>query len=112
MLHTAILHLVVSLCGLSEERIEMPNGLVLIAGGTGGVGRELAAHYHQRGKPVIITGRDGDRRMPSRPRSGQGSASSASTSASTSVSRTPSPLAGMPVRGIRLVTFVVSGGSA
>jgi NAD(P)-dependent dehydrogenase (short-subunit alcohol dehydrogenase family) len=31
---------------------------VLIVGGTGGIGRELAAHYIDRGREVIITGRD------------------------------------------------------
>jgi NAD(P)-dependent dehydrogenase (short-subunit alcohol dehydrogenase family) len=30
----------------------------LIVGGTGGIGRELAAHYIDRGRQVIITGRD------------------------------------------------------
>src|SRR5688572_14674560 len=36
----------------------MADGSVLIVGGTGGLGRELAAHYHERGHPVIVTGRE------------------------------------------------------
>lgn len=36
----------------------MSDGVVLIVGGTAGIGRELAAHYRARGAPVIITGRD------------------------------------------------------
>ena len=36
----------------------MADGTVLIVGGTGGIGRELAAHYLDRGREVIITGRD------------------------------------------------------
>ncbi len=36
----------------------MADGTVLIVGGTGGIGRELAAHYVDRGREVIITGRD------------------------------------------------------
>lgn len=39
----------------------MPDGSVLIVGGTGGLGRELGAHYRERGRPVIITGRDAER---------------------------------------------------
>lgn len=34
---------------------------VLIVGGTGGLGREVARHYQQRGANVIITGRDHER---------------------------------------------------
>jgi NAD(P)-dependent dehydrogenase (short-subunit alcohol dehydrogenase family) len=36
----------------------MAEGSVLIVGGTGGLGREVARHYQSRGAPVIITGRD------------------------------------------------------
>lgn len=39
----------------------MPDGLVLIVGGTAGLGREVAAHYAERGDRVIVTGRDADR---------------------------------------------------
>jgi len=39
----------------------MPDGLVLIVGGTAGLGREVAAHYAERGGRVIVTGRDPDR---------------------------------------------------
>jgi NAD(P)-dependent dehydrogenase (short-subunit alcohol dehydrogenase family) len=39
----------------------MPDGLVLIVGGTAGLGREVAAHYAERGGRVIVTGRDADR---------------------------------------------------
>jgi NAD(P)-dependent dehydrogenase (short-subunit alcohol dehydrogenase family) len=34
------------------------SGAVVIIGGTGGIGRELAAHYATRGRSVVITGRD------------------------------------------------------
>ena len=37
------------------------NGTVLVIGGTGGIGREVARHYHERGDDVIITGRDLER---------------------------------------------------
>ena len=37
------------------------NGSVLVIGGTGGIGREVARHYHERGDDVIITGRDLER---------------------------------------------------
>ena len=37
------------------------DGTVLVVGGTGGLGREVARHYHAAGAGVIITGRDGDR---------------------------------------------------
>lgn len=36
----------------------MAEGSVLIVGGSGGLGREVARHYQSRGAPVIITGRD------------------------------------------------------
>lgn len=36
----------------------MTDGAVLIVGGTGGLGREVARHYSEKGNPVIITGRD------------------------------------------------------
>jgi NAD(P)-dependent dehydrogenase (short-subunit alcohol dehydrogenase family) len=39
----------------------MGDGSVLIVGGTGGIGREIAAHYHRGGHDVTITGRDPDR---------------------------------------------------
>lgn len=39
----------------------MTEGSVVIVGGTGGMGREIAAHYREQGSPVVITGRDPDR---------------------------------------------------
>ncbi len=36
----------------------MADGSVLIVGGTGGLGREIARHYQEQGSSVIITGRD------------------------------------------------------
>lgn len=39
----------------------MPEGSVLIVGGTGGLGREIARHFHGRGDQVVITGRDPER---------------------------------------------------
>jgi NAD(P)-dependent dehydrogenase (short-subunit alcohol dehydrogenase family) len=39
----------------------MAEGSVLIVGGTGGLGREIARHYHDRGEQVIVTGRDSER---------------------------------------------------
>jgi NAD(P)-dependent dehydrogenase (short-subunit alcohol dehydrogenase family) len=36
-------------------------GSVLIVGGTGGIGREVARHYHEQGHEVTITGRDPER---------------------------------------------------
>lgn len=39
----------------------MSDETVLIVGGTGGLGRALAAHYQQRGAPVVITGSDPER---------------------------------------------------
>jgi uncharacterized protein YbjT (DUF2867 family) len=37
------------------------DGTVLIVGGTGGIGREVARHYQEQGSPVLITGRDPER---------------------------------------------------
>jgi NAD(P)-dependent dehydrogenase (short-subunit alcohol dehydrogenase family) len=45
----------------SEEQSAMPDGSVLIVGGTGGLGREVAAEYHRRGAQVIVSGRDAGR---------------------------------------------------
>lgn len=39
----------------------MTDEAVLVVGGTAGLGREVAAHYHRRGEQVIVTGRDPDR---------------------------------------------------
>lgn len=39
----------------------MTTGSVVVAGGTGGIGREIARHYQSTGTPVIITGRDPQR---------------------------------------------------
>lgn len=39
----------------------MADGSVLIVGGTGGIGREVARHYADQGNDVIITGRDASR---------------------------------------------------
>lgn len=39
----------------------MPDGSVVVVGGTGGIGREIARHYHDQGRDVVISGRDGDR---------------------------------------------------
>lgn len=39
----------------------MANGSVVIVGGTGGIGQAVARHYLERGKPVVITGRDEER---------------------------------------------------
>lgn len=36
----------------------MGDGAVLIVGGTGGLGRELATHYAEQDREVVITGRD------------------------------------------------------
>lgn len=36
----------------------MSDGSVLIVGGTGGLGREIASHYQSQGARVVITGRD------------------------------------------------------
>jgi NAD(P)-dependent dehydrogenase (short-subunit alcohol dehydrogenase family) len=39
----------------------MAGGTVLVVGGTGGIGREVARHYHEQGHDVTITGRDLER---------------------------------------------------
>lgn len=39
----------------------MTDGVVLVVGGTAGLGRELAAHYVGRGADVIVTGRSAER---------------------------------------------------
>lgn len=39
----------------------MPDGSIVIVGGTGGIGREIARHYADAGRDVVITGRDSDR---------------------------------------------------
>ncbi len=39
----------------------MAEGLVVVVGGTAGLGRQVAAHYQGQGRPVIVTGRDADR---------------------------------------------------
>lgn len=39
----------------------MANGTVVVVGGTGGIGREIARHYLNSGHDVVITGRDADR---------------------------------------------------
>jgi NAD(P)-dependent dehydrogenase (short-subunit alcohol dehydrogenase family) len=36
----------------------MADGAVVIIGGTGGMGRELAIHYLEKGRNVVVTGRD------------------------------------------------------
>ena len=39
----------------------MAEGTVLVVGGTGGIGREVARHYAAAGREVVITGRDDER---------------------------------------------------
>lgn len=39
----------------------MVDGTILIVGGTGGLGREVARHYQEKGASVIITGRDAEK---------------------------------------------------
>lgn len=39
----------------------MADGSVLVVGGTGGLGREIARHYRDKGSSVVITGRDPQR---------------------------------------------------
>lgn len=36
----------------------MADGTVIVVGGTGGIGREVARHYIDAGSPVVVTGRD------------------------------------------------------
>jgi NAD(P)-dependent dehydrogenase (short-subunit alcohol dehydrogenase family) len=36
----------------------MADGTVIVVGGTGGIGREIARHYVAAGSPVVVTGRD------------------------------------------------------
>jgi NAD(P)-dependent dehydrogenase (short-subunit alcohol dehydrogenase family) len=39
----------------------MGNGSVVVVGGTGGIGKQLAGHYAASGEAVVITGRDQER---------------------------------------------------
>ncbi|HEX9864890.1 MAG TPA: SDR family oxidoreductase [Acidimicrobiia bacterium] len=39
----------------------MADGAVVIIGGTGGMGRELAVHYLEKGRNVVVTGRDAEK---------------------------------------------------
>ena len=39
----------------------MADGAVVIIGGTGGMGRELAIHYLEKGRNVVVTGRDAEK---------------------------------------------------
>ncbi|HZD22239.1 MAG TPA: SDR family oxidoreductase [Acidimicrobiia bacterium] len=39
----------------------MSDGVVLVVGGTSGIGHEVARHYAEAGQEVIITGRDSER---------------------------------------------------
>ena len=39
----------------------MAEGTILVVGGTGGIGTEVARHYAEAGNDVVITGRDLDR---------------------------------------------------
>lgn len=50
----------------------MGEGLVLVVGGSRGIGREIAAHYHGRGQQVVLTGRDPDRAAATASEIGQG----------------------------------------
>lgn len=50
----------------------MGEGLVLVVGGTRGIGREIAAHYHGRGQPVALTGRDPERAVAAAAELGDG----------------------------------------
>ena len=50
----------------------MAEGTVLIVGGTGGIGREIARHYQEQGSPVLITGRDPGRAAETAKKLGDG----------------------------------------
>jgi NAD(P)-dependent dehydrogenase (short-subunit alcohol dehydrogenase family) len=39
----------------------MADGAVVVIGGTHGMGREVASHYAERGRRVVLSGRDADR---------------------------------------------------
>jgi NAD(P)-dependent dehydrogenase (short-subunit alcohol dehydrogenase family) len=39
----------------------MAGGAVVVIGGTHGIGREVASHYVERGRRVVLSGRDADR---------------------------------------------------
>jgi NAD(P)-dependent dehydrogenase (short-subunit alcohol dehydrogenase family) len=39
----------------------MADGAVMIVGGTGGLGRDLALHYLEKGRTVVVTGRNHDK---------------------------------------------------
>lgn len=39
----------------------MTQGTVIVVGGTGGIGREIARHYLEEGRQVVVTGRDASR---------------------------------------------------
>ena len=39
----------------------MTDGAVVVVGGTAGIGRQVASHYHARGRHVIVTGRELER---------------------------------------------------
>ncbi|MGA7282555.1 MAG: SDR family oxidoreductase [Acidimicrobiia bacterium] len=43
---------------MTEEIRMGDDGVVLVVGGTGGIGREVARHYVDRGQTTVITGRD------------------------------------------------------
>ncbi len=50
----------------------MAEGLVLVVGGARGLGREIAVHYHERGHPVTLTGRDPERARAAASEIGEG----------------------------------------
>jgi NAD(P)-dependent dehydrogenase (short-subunit alcohol dehydrogenase family) len=47
--------------GPQKEKWAMSEGVVLVVGGTGGIGRELARHYLDQGQEVVLTGSDQER---------------------------------------------------